>query len=632
MTEEEKKSLTNKLSAKKDSLFDTRYSEDNRKWFARKTIDRLLAQGTADAQVETKTKEYITKATAALKTRKKKGFSTGNLASKWADFNEIRSRIQIIYGAIALHPEFLDTAHQAYFDFIVERRYRAIKRMVYYVNPNDTRNVFAYPDTGCLEMKVNKNSQTAWTGFESGTIPFVLSTAGKANSVKTVEDIFKKNTGCDRNIFACDPVATILHMDALQEAKDKKKLLDKLVTEGDHYLKIDHPFAHWGNYPEGGLLFALLSAPAGPGTNVEAQVGNVGMFLSIYKGTGLNENTISDNRYFALSEDFLVYRGNDSEIIRVTGVNPGAKKIRVQQLTRTFPAGAKIYWHKHPYPAYHFLTDTRPDKALFEQTPISINDLQVGDHVYVRNHPLYGIYYPKGAWGGEHSFIMEIGDRDLSGSTFDATLLVAGHGLRSNILDMGTDMLNWINNVLSLMAAIIKIHVNYLKVNGYTSTAKVKVIPKQEGGFHYKYFEYDMPYKIHDYRAGVDIQITHGFVLKEEDTEPQKVQLYNHLSKDSTLPSPATAVIKFIGNNFSSTTRYILGNWGVQSLNTEKMNIETTYLYEKDNKTEKILDFNDLKNAAPFARLHNTGDLFVIRPRVDFSQAYQTYLKNNGAI
>ena len=64
----------------------------------------------------------------------------------------------------------------------------------------------------------------------------------------------------------------------------------------------------------------------------------------------------------------------------------------------------------------HFLSDTRPNRALFEQLTVKAADLQVGDHVYVLNHPLYRIFYPAGIWGGEHSFISEIGSRDTTGS------------------------------------------------------------------------------------------------------------------------------------------------------------------------------------------------------------------------
>jgi hypothetical protein len=49
---------------------------------------------------------------------------------------------------IAMHPEFRDPANSDYFDFILERRFRSIQRMTFYVNPffDKPGNVFAYPD------------------------------------------------------------------------------------------------------------------------------------------------------------------------------------------------------------------------------------------------------------------------------------------------------------------------------------------------------------------------------------------------------------------------------------------------------------------------------------------------------
>ena len=81
------------------------------------------------------------------------------------------------------------------------------------------------------------------------------------------------NTDCDRNLLACDPVATTLHLDALRVAKDPDKLLKALIAVGDHYLKIDNPLGHFGNFPEGQRLVAVTAAPVTAGTNLEIALG-----------------------------------------------------------------------------------------------------------------------------------------------------------------------------------------------------------------------------------------------------------------------------------------------------------------------------------------------------------------------
>src|SRR5262249_2644478 len=129
---------------------------------------------------------------------------------------------------------------------------------------------------------------------------------------------------------------------------------------------------------------------------------------------------------------------------------------------------------------HHFVTDSRPDHALFEQLTIKATELQVGDHAYVINHPLYKIYYPTGAWGGEHSFITEIGIRDSAFGAFRSSLKLAGHGLEDSLLGMGNDMLAWNNTVLSILQALTRIHLDYLKTNGRKSTTNVTFTTRLE--------------------------------------------------------------------------------------------------------------------------------------------------------
>lgn len=155
MDDAQKKALIKKLSAAKN--FDARYSEENRKWFVGKVIDALLSRSVADADVERLTNDIIKKANTELKDRITKGFASTSLKTKWTGYKAMTSRTQIIYGMIAMHPEFLLEANKNYFDFILERRFRSIQRMAFYVN-SDAGNIFAYPNrraTPPEKMKVN---------------------------------------------------------------------------------------------------------------------------------------------------------------------------------------------------------------------------------------------------------------------------------------------------------------------------------------------------------------------------------------------------------------------------------------------------------------------------------------------
>lgn len=52
-----------------------------------------------------------------------------------------------------------------------------------------------------------------------------------------------------------------------------------------------------------------------------------------------------------------------------------------------------------------FTIDEDDSRALFENSDVDFNDLQLSDHVYIYNHPVYNNLAPNGIWQGEHSFI-----------------------------------------------------------------------------------------------------------------------------------------------------------------------------------------------------------------------------------
>ena len=160
---------------------------------------------------------------------------------------------------------------------------------------------------------------------------------------------------------------------------------------------------------------------------------------------------------------FMIVLGDDHAGFQIKGVNPVQEKVRITGLSKPFGAGAKIYVTRKTLDIYqklvfHFVTDSRPDKALFEQLSVKTTDLQVGDHVFAINHPLYLLYYPRGIGGGEHSFIFQIGSRDTGDKFFSTEMLLAGHGLSLTLVAMGNDMLAWINTVLSRLQAVTLIH------------------------------------------------------------------------------------------------------------------------------------------------------------------------------
>jgi hypothetical protein len=652
MDEVKKKALIKKLGADSNAAFDSRYSGDNRKWFVGKIIDSLLAQGVPDANIEQQTNKIILDAGAVLKARIKKGFSSSSLADKWALLDQMKSRTQIIYGLIAMHREFRDAANANYFDFILERRFRAIRRMAFSVNPTDIRNIFAYPKGA--KMKVNKDAtgpppaSPFWFGVQAGNVlPFVLTGRGKSNPEAAVEILFNVNTGSDRNLFLCDPVATILHMDALRAATDPNKLLNALISVGDHYLKIDHPDGHFGNFKDGQAIVGVTSAQANAGKHVDIELGNIGQVLMLIRKQ-LTAAILTDDDYISFQgPPFTIVREDVHETFQVEKVNPVTRVIRVGTLQKSYQPGAKVYVTAANLSLlstlpFHFISDSRPEHALFEQVTIKSADLQVGDHVYVINHPLYQLFYPSGEWGGEHSFISEIGSRDSTSSVFRNNVKVGGHGLpNTTLLGMIDQMLEHNNIVLAILQSLTQIHLGNLKKNGRpaatvtvnTPDFKFKFIKRNEGGFVVNVFEYTMDYKYSLISKGkpTTFKMNTGFVIKERANDPDKAfQVWKHDGTDSISAAPIDLTVVFTGAG--PAEQFMLSKWALAPFfNSQTVHFDTQPLFKKDNKTPNQLTFDDIVKSKPFF-VTDDKDAFVTRPRVNFDPTYQTFLKNNGAI
>ncbi|MCE8428171.1 MAG: hypothetical protein J5U19_07290 [Candidatus Methanoperedens sp.] len=625
MDEQLKQNIIDDLSKNGEFVSDKRYSVENRKWFIKKIIEYLLSINRPESVIHQEAKNSIKIATDILKLRLKKGFKTGSLKEKWSIYSDIITRTQVIYDTIAMHPDFLSPQNHGYLDFIIERRFRTIKRMIYYV-PED-RNIFAYPYEGCLEEKVNKDAAAFWNGSISSTTAILLNNAGKADPVKAIESIFYRNRNCDRNIFYCGHVATILHMDSLLEARNKGDLIKKLVSEGEQFLKIDHPTEHFGEH--GNTFISVTLEPVVPGSNPDLKVSRIWMFF-----TDKNENNMNNDNFYPENIKCLIIQGYISEEIKITAVNPNQKKIRIEKISNEYTKGAKIYlYNKIVSPPFHFISDTRSDKSLFEQVTVKLEDIQVGDHIYVTNHPLYYYFYPRrGVWGGEHSFITEIGSRDIKDSLFKTSLKVAGHGLDNNtILGMSDVMLNHVNTVLSILQSTTQIHLKNIKEHGTNNSrsAELSVTVKQgnENNKTYLYFEYETKWRYYDEVEGGTLITKNDFVIRQEINNDRQFNLYNMHTKDSKILSEDQAEIFFIGSTFNNITQYEAVNWGVKFFDDIVGKYGIQPLFE-DGEIRKSLTTDDLN---PLTKFDETGDVFVTRPKVNFDANYQTYLKSIGA-
>jgi len=418
-------------------------------------------------------------------------------------------------------------------------------------------------------------------------------------------------------------------------------------------MKIDNPLGHCANSHVGQRLIAISAAAVSKGDHVDIKVGRTGAVLKVVEEQ-LTDTILHSDDYISLPPNlkFMIVQGAVSEIFSIDSVNPVTNMFRAANLANDYPASAKIYaisasfiFPFYSTLPYHFITDSRPDQALFEQLTLKSGDLQVGDHIYVINHPLYREYYPKGAWGGEHAFVMEISGRDSTGNAFKNDLKVEGHGLLfKSLLEMSKEMLVYVNKVLSILQAITPTHRNYLKTNGRASGtlgsfqvtfAQRKVGTDPATAVDVNVFQYNGKYTYTFISDGK--KISHdspGFVIMEltsnQDTE---FRIINSSGTDSTFdPKNPPPVLRVAFNGSGSPASSNLSDWAAPWFNPQTCRLEFLPLFDTDNKTPTSLTFDNLLITKPFYATDDQGDVYVTRPRVDFSATYQTFLKNNGAI
>lgn len=404
------------------------FSTKARLWFARKITSYLRKQqGDLDlGTLQSRALAAIEQATRLVEARLQIG---EDLVGGYDPVTAKTRRAQIIYGAIAIHPGvFLSGANQSLLDFIFKRRLRAVSKMETVVNLDTKLPIFEYPKP---DKKTCSKAREFWAPYHYlPKNPFRLSKKVQdrpETAIEAIENLFKRDKSDDPNCFACAHVATIIHMDSLLAGVDPRASAKELAEEGPEYLTIDHPHAAYRiieEEPMGGVVFLLDDAPSGDYIRVAVSqpwaFGTAGM---------LQQGTLNVYRLCQIVE------GDKREDIEVIGVECNGcleartytdNAIIIKRLKQTYHKFARIVPQTRnlDFPPFHFLSDTRPGKALFEQVDIPWDDLQVGDHVWVPGHPLQSA--ARSLMEGEHVLITERWRHD---NALDH-VMVSGHGVR----------------------------------------------------------------------------------------------------------------------------------------------------------------------------------------------------------
>jgi hypothetical protein len=322
-----------------------------------------------------------------------------------------RSLIQIVYGALASHPEFYEDEFASFLDLTIRRRYRLIERMRYVVNPSSL-GYFRYPSANSITL--NPDAAPYWN-VNNGR----LTALGRANPRDAIEKVFVEPTQ-SANMVYCLQAANLLHFDSLLTVEDPDSVLNQLVAMGEEYITFFAAFQE---------VLAITTNKVEPSTNITVNVENTSLYL-------------------VANRPYLIVGNREVEQAMITAISSERDQVTFDQLTKSYEAGAMI-WFGLPFTA---LSDPRLAYGWFEERLIDVDDLQVGDHVYLTNHPLYLHMVPDGAWSGEHSFVMrrwrmrnpktKPDSGEVDPLPWDKeTITVQGHGMRTVRLEVATNAL-----------------------------------------------------------------------------------------------------------------------------------------------------------------------------------------------
>jgi hypothetical protein len=441
-----------RLEAKKE-LFVRQLDQAGRHWFTTRMVDH--AKSEPDVEFSARFVLNIAKDMVTDRLDKTRKSLLDDL--KRPRRNEIRARI--IYGLLGNFPGvFLDNYGDDLLDFIVERRYRSIQRMLSYINPNDGRAIIGYPSGGMLSSQVNKQSRDFWEGVDAERkfYPFMLTTKGKASPKEAIESLFKKNKNkADRTLIDCPAAAMLTHLDALLAAKDPDKLMENLVADGPLvYILIDHPYGSLYIFGTGytGGFGGWLNQPAPAGDDIDLKMFH-GLSaippnsLVLMDGSGAESITISKvtprKVANALTGGELT---NGNICIEANPLNETT--VQVKNLSREFSVGSHLSLRFVDW--FSVVGDDRPDKALFERSFISKDDLQVGDHIYLANHSIHMTRIGSTPWNGEHAFVLNPWHSNPN------QIQITGHGINEQtVLQLSQQMLNEINAFLDITRVIV---------------------------------------------------------------------------------------------------------------------------------------------------------------------------------
>ncbi|MCA1577964.1 MAG: hypothetical protein LC794_11465 [Acidobacteria bacterium] len=626
-----------------DKLYAKQLKSVGRRWFTQKILQ--YAQVTNPANVLTEATNLLTTAKTLVTARL--DAARGSLVDdlKRGDRNEIRARI--VYGLLGIHPGIFltPTGQNDLLDFIVERRFRSIQRMLSFVNPNRKRQIMAYPPAGPITAQVSTQTRTLWEGVNvvdnTKRYPFLLTQLGKQSPKDAIEKLFLKNVNIDdRTRVDCPAAAMTVHLDALLVAKNPHTLATHLANENNEYLAIDHAYGPW-RLNGGGGFTGWTSTVTAAGANVDVKMLGVPhdfpAQLDLVDKDGRQSIEVTNvTRHTPIVDDQVLI---ESSVL-------AESTMRVTQLGRPVPVGAHLADTR--VPSFHAVSDPRPDKSLFDQSFINEEDLQVGDHIYVANHPIHRTRIGSTIWNGEHSFVLD----PWQGTR--TKMLVTGHGVHTlTVAQVVWVMLEEINAFLEVTRKIVDrwlampattVPVAEEASNNTLRAALGRILLlTAPAPFNGTFRVFNLPALTYR-KIGKDRTYPAYWVMDLDGTvgptpiDRRKILIFDYDPERKTAkqwpPAGFTNQVAVLRHdalvNLSTTPKH---QYAVSYIddNAGKLVYMPLYYPIGTKKGKPVrLDYNDIQDSVVLGT--ETGKFFVVKPQVRSTQTYLAFLKQIGAI
>jgi hypothetical protein len=305
-----------------------------------------------------------------------------------------------------------------------------------------------------------------------------------------------------------------------------------------------------------------------------------------------------------------------------------------------------------PQPEGFFLIDPSPN-ALFAKGTVPQEDLQIGDHVYIRNHQLYQTLLPAGSWRGEHALLTDCGNRKLDS---DKGYKFMGHGMphggvTGSIPRFYKGLLSEINTLLYRCYRIAGIFLFYMKSNK-TSIPANKVQHQQQTltdpngvSLTVDFYFFDVAFSYNDFDSKpppgkkVATKSEHGFVVAHCVSTSQ---FFLHHRKTIAKAIADGVFDKRAGILFERTNPPSPGEelydpveWNLIFIDTDGQTALNYELFAKKGNTTKMVPLEMWElYTEPLARPdpNKPDEVATTRPKVDTSAAYISFLTAKKAL